>query len=227
MNQRKLRVKALLIDLDGTLVDSTEAYVAAAKSGFAMIGLDRFDVKTAREIAKRFELKLPVNDLFTGIPANQSMIERFLGTYLNAYYAATLTKTKPLPNVHKTLQTLSGRFPLALITLRFISKEQVTEELRHLGFNKYFKAIVTALDVKKPKPYPDALLKGAERLGVPVDECAVVGDSIVDIHAGKSAGARTVAVLSGLFSRKELEREKPGLIIEDINWFPKFFVINR
>jgi len=96
-----------------------------------------------------------------------------------------------------------------------------------LGFNKYFKAIVTALDVKKPKPYPDALLKGAERLGVPVDECAVVGDSIVDIHAGKSAGARTVAVLSGLFSRKELEREKPGLIIEDINWFPKFFVINR
>jgi len=227
VNQRKLRVKALLIDLDGTLVDSTEAYVAAAKSGFATIGLDRFDVKTAREIAKRFELKLPLDDLFTEIHANRSMIRRFLEAYLNAYYAATLTKTKPLPNVHKTLQTLSRSFPLALITLRFISKEQVTGELRHLDFDKYFKAIVTALDVKKPKPYPDALLMGAERLGVPVGECTIVGDSIVDIRAGKSAGARTVAVLSGLFSEKELEKEKPDLIIENIGWLPKFLVIYR
>ena len=161
------------------------------------------------------------------VHANRNMIERFLGTYLNAYYAATLTKTKPLPNVHKTLQTLSKRFPLALITLRFVSKEKVTEELRHLGFNKYFKAIVTALDVKKPKPYPDALLMGAEKLGIPVDECAIIGDSIVDIHAGKSAGTRTVAVLSGLFSKKELEKEKPDLILENINLLPNFLVANK
>jgi len=106
MNQRKLRVKALLIDLDGTLVDSTEAYVAAAKSGFAMIGLDRFDVKTAREIAKRFELKLPVNDLFTGIPANQSMIERFLGTYLNAYSRPRLRRLSP----YQTFTKLCNHF---------------------------------------------------------------------------------------------------------------------
>jgi phosphoglycolate phosphatase-like HAD superfamily hydrolase len=49
-----------------------------------------------------------------------------------------------------------------------------------------------------------------------------VGDSISDIRAGKSAGATTVGVLSGIYSRKELEREKPDLILESVNFLPDF-----
>jgi phosphoglycolate phosphatase-like HAD superfamily hydrolase len=49
-----------------------------------------------------------------------------------------------------------------------------------------------------------------------------VGDSVADVKAGKNAGAKTVAVLSGIFSHKELEREKPDLILENINQLPDF-----
>jgi phosphoglycolate phosphatase-like HAD superfamily hydrolase len=59
------------------------------------------------------------------------------------------------------------------------------------------------------------------------EECIVVGDSIVDIKAGKNAGIRTIAVLSGIFQRKELEREKPDLIIENISELPLFLEKNR
>jgi phosphoglycolate phosphatase-like HAD superfamily hydrolase len=51
-------------------------------------------------------------------------------------------------------------------------------------------------------------------------DCVMVGDSISDIRAGKNAGAKTVAVLSGLFSREELAREQPDLILSDATALP-------
>jgi len=222
MVRGRLKVKALLLDLDGTLVDSTRAYEAAGKAGFAAIGLSRSDVKTAFEVARCLEQGLPIDDALAKFRLDHASLERFLSAYLNAYYSTVLLQSKPFPNVKETLQTLSQHFPLALITLRYVMPEQVIEELKRLEFRKYFRAIVTALHVEKPKPFPDALLIAAEKLGVPINECAVVGDSIVDLQAGKSAGAKTVAVLSGLFSQKELEKEKPDLIIKDIKSLPQF-----
>jgi phosphoglycolate phosphatase-like HAD superfamily hydrolase len=55
-----------------------------------------------------------------------------------------------------------------------------------------------------------------------MDECVVVGDSVADIRAGKNGGARTVGVLSGIFSRQELERENPDLIIESVKELPDY-----
>ena len=218
MVQHKLRVKALLLDLDGTLVDSTEALKEAGRAGFAAIGLVNFnDDKIAFEVARKLEQDLPIDDLFTKFHIGRKVEERFLPAYLNAYYSAVISKSKLFPNVKETLTTLSENFPLALITLRYVVREQVMDELRHLGIRKYFRSVVTALDVKKPKPFPDAILVAAEKLGVPIDKCAVVGDSVVDIQAGKSAGAKTVAVLTGLFSREELEGEQPDFIIRDVN----------
>ena len=51
-------------------------------------------------------------------------------------------------------------------------------------------------------------------------DCVIAGDSVIDIRAGKAAGAKTVAVLSGLYSQKELAEEKPDLILKDITWLP-------
>jgi phosphoglycolate phosphatase-like HAD superfamily hydrolase len=51
-----------------------------------------------------------------------------------------------------------------------------------------------------------------------------VGDSIVDIQAGKAAGAKTIAVLSGLFTHEELETEKPDLVIENFTALPKYLL---
>jgi HAD superfamily hydrolase (TIGR01509 family) len=219
--RRRLKIKALLIDLDGTLVDSTHAYKEAGKAGFAAIGLADFnDDKIAFEVARRLEQDLPIDDLFTAFKKGRVVEERFLPAYLEAYYSVVHLKSKLFPKAKETLQTLSQDFSLALITLRYVLREQVMEELRRLGLKKHFRAVVTTLDVKKPKPSPDALLLAAERLRVKIQDCAIVGDSIVDVQAGKAAGAKTIAVLSGLFSREELEKQKPSLIIRDINSLP-------
>jgi len=221
--RKRLMVKALLIDLDGTLVDSTRAYKEAGRAGFAAIGLPNFnDDKIAFEVARRLEQSLPIDDLFTRFQIGREVEERFLPAYLEAYYSVVHVKSKLFPKARETLLTLSQNFPLALITLRYVLREQILEELTRLRLKKYFRAMVTALDVKKPKPFPDALLIAAERLEVKIQDCAIIGDSVVDVQAGKSAGAKTIAVLSGLFSRGELEKQRPDLIVRDINSLPEF-----
>lgn len=207
-----LRVKGALIDLDGTIVDSREAYSEALKRAFTTFGVKEFNPTIALEIPRRLEQNLPINKLIPEVN-----IEKFLETYLTAYYKITGKKTKPLPNVSKTLEKLSRRLKLALFTMRHVPKENIKREMEKFGLAKYFHCIVTALDTRFPKPSPKAILECSQKLGVTTSECVIIGDSVTDIRAGKNAGAKTVAVLSGIFSREELERENPDLILKDIN----------
>jgi len=217
MEKPMLKVKGILLDLDGTIVDSKEAYLEAVKTAFKTVGQRMVNAKIVTEIPKRLEQNLPIKDLLKGIDA-----QKFLTIYLNAYYQNTSTKTKPIPKISETLKKLSEKAKLALITMRYVPKEKVASELEKFGLAKYFQYIITALDTHEPKPSPEALIKCAKQLDIPKCECLVVGDSVADIKAGKNAGIKTVAVLSGIFSRKELKSEKPDLILESVNQLPDF-----
>ena len=217
MEKPKLKVKGIILDLDGTIVDSREAYVEAAKAAFAAIGQERVDIKIAMEIPRRLEQNLSIDNMIKGID-----MRKFLDAYLKSYYEMTAAKTKPMPNVSETLKKLSRKAKLALITMRHVPKEKIILELGKFGLAKYFQLIVTASDTYHPKPSPEALLRCAKQLGIHANECAVVGDSGADVRAGRNVGAKTVALLSGIFTKEELETEKPDLILESINELPDF-----
>jgi HAD superfamily hydrolase (TIGR01509 family) len=217
MEKTKFRVKGILMDLDGTIVDSKRAYLEAVKTALASTGQKTLDIKVVTEIPKRIEQNLPIDDMLVGIDAH-----KFLQVYLDAYYDATMEKTKPLPNISETLERLSCKAKLALITMRHVPKGKVIEELERLDLAKYFQNVVTAFDTKHPKPSPEALLQCASKMFIQINDCLIVGDSITDIRAGKSAGAVTVGVLSGIYSREELEKEKPDLILKSVNFLPDF-----
>jgi len=104
MENVKLKVKGILLDLDGTVVDSRDAYLEAAKAVFAAIGRKTVDTKIAMEIPRRLEQNLPIKDIVKGIDA-----QRFLDVYPNAYYEVTSLKTKPIRNVSETLKRLSQK----------------------------------------------------------------------------------------------------------------------
>jgi len=217
---QQLKVKALLIDLDGTLVDATDALVEAAKHALTTLGFHQVNPQIGVEIARQLQSNLPLDNLLhkNGIIGVKK--QKFVTAYLKAFHKLTLKKTKPIPNVHTTLHTLSKHLPLALVTRRNVSQKQLIKELKRLQFIQFFKTIVTSQDVTQPQPSPEILLKAAQKLRVPIKECAVVTDSIVDIQAGKAAGIKTIAVLTGLFSRKELEKWKPDFILKNINRLP-------
>jgi HAD superfamily hydrolase (TIGR01549 family) len=176
---------------------------------------DKLDLSLATEIPKRLEQNLPITDIIQGVDINT-----FLGHYLKAYYQATAGETRLVPDISKALNDLSRRFRVALITMRYVPKKKVIEELARLNLAEYFECIMTASDTHQPKPSPEALVKCAEQLNVEISMCAIVGDSVADIRAGKNAGAKTVAVLSGIFSREDLQRENPDLIIDSVRDLP-------
>jgi HAD superfamily hydrolase (TIGR01509 family) len=221
---KKLKAKALLIDLDGTIVDSVEVFNAATKAAFSAIGHKPGSGKLGLEIARCLQLDRSLDELFEKNHVNRALREKFLSIFLQSFYTIAASKSKLFPNVENTLHALSRDFSLALITRRHVSKTQVVKELEHLHVSSLFSAVVTSLGVAKPTPSPDALLKAADELQVPIDGCVVVSDSGVDIQAGKRVGAKTVAVLSGLFEEEELVKENPDLIIDSIRRLPEYLV---
>lgn len=209
MIDKKLNIKGIIFDLDGTLVDSRSAYIKAAQITFKKLGLKPLTEKEALDIPKKIEQRLPLD-----LKINNNF-NLFLQIYLNSYYSISESETRILPNVLSTLKVLSKRVKLSLVTMRSVSKNLLFNELEKFKIGKYFNPILTALDTK-PKPAPDALIKCIKTMNLKKEECAIVGDSVNDIRAGKSAGISTIAVLSGLYSFEELSKEKPDLLMQSI-----------
>jgi phosphoglycolate phosphatase len=212
----RLKAKGIFLDLDGTIVDSTEAYVEAARIAFQAAGQKPPQKMIALEIPRRLEQGVLLKDI------TETNLKGLLRLYFDAYYSVTEAKTKLLPNVSETLEVLSQHAKLALITMRHVPSQVIQKELDYFGISKFFTHIITALDTSKPKPSPEALIQGVRSLKVEIRDCIIAGDSVSDIRAGKAGGAQTVGVLSGLFGREELEREHPDLILSDIAALPAF-----
>jgi HAD superfamily hydrolase (TIGR01509 family) len=216
MRAVSLKPKCIFLDLDGTIVDSTEAYLEAARASFEAIGQAPPTNQAALEIPRRLEQGYSISDMTNG------QTEKFLKTYLKTWYMVTPQKTRLIPNVSAALQALSAKNKLALVTMRHVPRQSIVRELEYFGISRYFSRVVTSLDAFKPKPSPEALLKCAEALGVKISDCIIAGDSVNDVRAGRAAGAGTVAVLSGLFQSEELAREEPDLILNDVTALPNF-----
>ena len=211
MSKNKLKVKGILFDLDGTILDTKDAYIEAATIAFKAIGRKNPSTERLLELPKRVENKQSIVDIVGENP------QGFLDVFLKTFYAIAPTKTKPMPNIANILKRLSQKAKLSVITMRFMPKEIILLELKQHGLDRYFAEVVTALDTCKPKPSPEALIHASDAMDVQMCECVIVGDSVVDVQAGKAAGAKTVAVLTGLYTQKELAQEKPDFIIKDIS----------
>ena len=134
-----MKVKGIFLDLDGTIVDSTEAYIEAAKIAFQSIGQKPPEKKMALEIPRRIEQGFTITDITNGDT------KKFLNIYFQTYYSVSQEKTKLIPNVQATLETLSQKAKLALITMRYAPKQAIIKELEGFGISQYFTHVVTAL----------------------------------------------------------------------------------
>src|SRR5690606_33135823 len=118
-----------------------------------------------------------------------------------------------IPGVDEMLKQLHGRYPMSVVSAR--DEKGTMAFLERFDLVQYFDAIVTGLSARHTKPYPDPVLLAAEKMGVPPEHCLMIGDTTVDIRAGKSAGTQTVGVLCGFGEEPELRRFGADVILED------------
>jgi pyrophosphatase PpaX len=207
---RLQNIKAVLFDLDGTLVDSSEAIIKAVEKALESKGLTCNRAKVARMIG------LPLENIFGVLASNLSEQEiwQLVHEYRKYYMAHHLENTTIHPSAQMVLRKLKAKgFKLGIITTKY--REPVMDVLSHFGIAELFDVVVTGYEVIKHKPAPDIVLEAAKRLRVDPKQCVVVGDSPLDVQAGKQAGTFTIAVLSTTYTRKQLESTKPTIVIEE------------
>jgi HAD superfamily hydrolase (TIGR01509 family) len=118
-----------------------------------------------------------------------------------------------IPGVDEMLKQLHGRYPMSVVSAR--DEHGTMTFLERFDLVKYFDVIVTGLSAEHTKPYPDPVLLAAHKMNVLPENCLMVGDTTVDIRAGKSAGAQTVGVLCGFGEEPELRKFGADEIIGD------------
>lgn len=210
-----LRVQALLFDIDGTLSDTDDQWVARAERLLRPLAR-LLPGRDAHAAARWLVMELETPGNFAYLTLDRLGLDAFAGRMLNSLNHLRANRKpllfQPIQGVTELIPRLAERYPLAVVSAR--GEKSALAFLDQFGLRPYFKAVVTAQSCRYTKPYPDPVLYAARELGLPAAACVMIGDTTVDIRAGKSAGAQTIGVLCGFGRRKELERAGADLILD-------------
>lgn len=204
-------IKALCFDVDGTLSDTDDVYARKVSPYLPPVLFPDPD-HTARRMVMWVEA--PGNALL-GF-ADKIGVDDEMGVvidWMSRHQTNTLKKFILVPGVDEMLAALKGRFPMAIVSARH--EKSTMRFLEQFDLVKYFDAIVTGLSAPHTKPFPDPVILAAQKMGVSPEECLMIGDTTVDIRAGKSAGAQTVGVLCGFGEEQELRDMGADLILSN------------
>jgi HAD superfamily hydrolase (TIGR01509 family) len=194
-------MRALIFDLDGTLVDSVYTHVLAWQKSFAAEGLHvpAWSIHTkiglgGEELAQAIgrELGKPVSE-----DAAQKMDKRH-----GMIMKELLPVPEPLPGAGALLRRLGEmHVPWGIATSG--DRAGVEVALRSLGLPHQV-TVICKSDVEHAKPEPDLFLACQERLGIPARDCFVLGDTVWDMLAARRSGMLGIGVLTGGIERTEL-----------------------
>lgn len=204
---------AFLFDLDGTLVDSVYHHVLAWNEALQATGLPLSVWRIHRRIG-----------MSGGLFANA--LQRDLGREIDPHVISELRRLhkesfnsrsasiRPLPGAVELLRTLTEhQVPWAIATSGRLETAQ--PNIERLGVDMKRVPVVTRDQVRYAKPDPDLFLEAASRLGVDIEHCMVVGDSIWDLMAARRARALGIGLLSGGYGEDELVRASAYRVYED------------
>lgn len=209
-----MKPEAILWDLDGTLVDGAAAIHDAFEHALRVHGHAPVpSVEVARRIG--LPLRLMFRDL---LDVDDRASAELVRTYRERFDVQAPTLVRPTPGALDALAHFDGT-PMAVVTTKAVEPARVV--LRALGIESRFGAVVGVDTVRRPKPDPEGARVALARLGVGSMHALFVGDTIMDVLAGKGAGARTVAVLNGHGDADELRAAEPDAIIEDLRELPR------
>ena len=211
-------LKAVIFDLDGTLIDSTEAIVLCFMHTFDALGVSR----PPREEVIRL-IGHPLRDQFARLTDHDP--DECVRVYRARYEEVCREMTTLMPHARECLERLRGAgFLLGFATSKKLFYSELI--LNHLGILDFFASRIGPEEVTHPKPHPEAVLKSLEHLGARPEEAFFVGDTFFDVEAARAAGVRCLCVTTGYESRESLLDLKPEGVYDDLCSLTSHIVAN-
>lgn len=203
------KVKLVIFDLDGTLVDAYGAITASFN--FCMRRL-RYPVQRPAVI-RRAVGGGDKNLLAPFLRAQDSA--RALSLYRRHHAGSLIRKARLFSGSWSVLSHLKTKgYILAVATNRPTRFSLVL--IRHLKIRAFFDYVLCADKLKKGKPHPQIINALMKKAGVKKSETVYVGDMVIDAQAGRRAGVKTIIVTTGSSHKNEIKKEKPYRIIPRI-----------
>ena len=205
--------EAVIFDWDGTLADTRRVIVASFQKALSEVHCNISDefierrigigsAETFKEILRSAKIRFD-ETLITRLVENKIQTE-----------IEMCSEVKLFDGSLALLESLHGKVKLGLASMN--NRNVIDHMLKAMNIQRYFDAVLTTEDISNSKPNPEIFLKCALKLRSSPDKCVVVEDSIFGVKASKAARMSCIAVLTGVYSREELKKENPDLILNSL-----------
>ena len=200
--------KVVVLDVDGTLMDTNYLHVEAWARAFEEVGHRVPRVQLHKQVGKGSNLLIRE---FVEDEETAGKIDELH----SRYYGELQEHGHPLPGAKELIPSLAERgYEVWFVTSA--KDEELEHHMGELDVEDEISGVVNSSDVENSKPAPDIFELALERAGAAPDETVAVGDAIWDIESASAAGIRTVAVLTGgAFSEQELRDAGAADVYED------------
>jgi len=212
-----LRVKAVMIDLDGTLVDSIPDLAAAANGMLRELGYRELDVEVIRTFVGKGIPNLVARALTGSLDGQvpRELLERAMPVYERWYTEVNGRHSTIYPGVMEGLDALrAARFPLACVTNK--SGRFTVPLLEYLGLAPYFTRIVAGDTLPQKKPDPAPLLHACREFDVAPRDMLFIGDSLNDSQAARAAGCPIFCVPYGYNEGRDVRELDVDAIVDSL-----------
>ena len=198
----------ILFDLDGTVIDSTEAILESFHNSFEVHNFKEVDDEDIKAL-----IGYPLDVMYSNLGVDENKVWDFVTTYKEHYREISTKKTILLESAKEAIETASKFATLGIVTTKTGRYSKILME--HFKLMDYFEVLIGREDVEKPKPNAEPILKALEKLNKKDKEIWMIGDTKLDLISAKNAGVNSIGVLSGYDDEKTL-KEYSDIIVSDV-----------
>ena len=190
----------ILFDLDGTLIDSTEAILESFYTALEKNNCKKIDQESIKKL-----IGYPLDVMFREVGVDEALVSKCVKDYKAHYKVVSKEKTYLLPYARESIALASKIARLGVVTTK--TGRYSKDLLEHFGVMEFFEVLIGREDVTKPKPDPEPIYKALAAMGIKEKKDVwMIGDTKLDLECAKAAGVEAIGVLSGYGTKKQLQK---------------------